>query len=122
MTEPVVPRNNGQPLKTTDYITDTRTPEPKTKDVEWKFNEAELLAEVEAYVKETYKQHYSSGKIQPMELIISSGNGSGFCMGNIVKYACRYGVKNGKNRDDLMKILHYTLLSLYVHDEEKENK
>lgn len=122
MTEPVVPRNNGQPLKTSDYITDTKPQEAKPQEIKWKFNEAELLAEAEAYVKRTYKEHYSNGKIQPMELIVSSGNGSGFCMGNIVKYACRYGVKNGKNRDDLMKILHYALLSLHIHDEEKENK
>ena len=39
-----------------------------------------------------------------------------FCIGNIMKYAQRYGKKGGKNRADLLKVLHYALFMLYVHD------
>jgi hypothetical protein len=31
-----------------------------------------------------------------------------------LKYLWRYGKKNGNNRDDLMKALHYIMLTLYV--------
>ena len=50
------------------------------------------------------------------EFIIDSGHGEGFCIGNIMKYAQRYGKKGGKNRADLLKVLHYALFMLNVHD------
>ena len=34
-----------------------------------------------------------------------------------MKYAMRYGKKGGKNRQDLLKIVHYSLIALYNHDE-----
>jgi hypothetical protein len=42
----------------------------------------------------------------------------GFTLGNIMKYAKRYGNKEGKNRKDLLKILHYGIIMLNVHDTE----
>ena len=41
--------------------------------------------------------------IQPVEFIMK--NGLGFCEGNIIKYICRWKLKNG--RDDLLKARHY---------------
>ena len=35
-----------------------------------------------------------------------------------MKYAQRYGNKDGYNRKDLLKVLHYGLIALYVHDKE----
>ena len=40
----------------------------------------------------------------------------GFCIGNILKYAQRYGKKDGTNRKDLLKVLHYAIIALHVHD------
>ena len=37
---------------------------------------------------------------------------------NILKYAQRYGKKNGKNRADILKVMHYALFMLHVHDRE----
>lgn len=65
--------------------------------------------------------HYS-GKYQATDMIIDAGHGTGFNVGNIMKYAKRYGKKQGFNRADLLKIMHYTLIQLYVHDEEKLGK
>ena len=39
-----------------------------------------------------------------------------------MKYAQRYGKKNGKDRKDLLKVIHYGIMSLYVHDLHNENK
>ena len=36
-----------------------------------------------------------------------------------MKYAKRYGNKGGKNKKDLLKILHYGIIMLYIHDEEQ---
>jgi hypothetical protein len=33
-------------------------------------------------------------------------------MGNILKYAQRYGKKEGKNKKDLMKVIHYAIIQL----------
>ena len=50
------------------------------------------------------------------------GDGLGFTRGNVIKYAKRYGQKAGYNRADLMKVLHYALMMLYVHDNYPQNK
>ncbi len=41
-----------------------------------------------------------------------------------MKYAQRYGKKNGKDRKDLLKVIHYGIMALYNHDieNEKENE
>jgi hypothetical protein len=88
----------------------------------YKYNEQVNIRELEEYVLSTYTQHYSQGNFQATEFIIDGGHGMGFCIGNIMKYAQRYGKKNGYNRADLMKVLHYGLIALYVHDIENANR
>lgn len=84
--------------------------------VDYKYNEGELIQQLKEYVDSTYNQHYSKNKYQATEFIIDGGHGLGFCIGNILKYAQRYGNKDGYNRKDLLKVLHYGLISLYIHD------
>ena len=86
--------------------------------IEYKYNEDNALAELSKYIDSTYDEHYSKNKFQATEFIIDGGHGEGFCIGNILKYAQRYGKKNGKDRRDLLKILHYTIIALFVHDKE----
>ena len=86
--------------------------------IDYKFNEYEKLIALKDYVDSTYDQHYSKSKFQATEFIVDSGHGEGFCIGNILKYSQRYGKKEGKNRADLLKVLHYALIALYVHDQE----
>lgn len=83
--------------------------------IEYKFEEDKNIAELMEYVNATYSQHYA-GKYQATDMIIDAGHGTGFNIGNVMKYAKRYGKKGGYNRADLMKILHYTLIQLHVHD------
>ena len=84
--------------------------------IQYKFNEPELLRELQAYIDATYDQHYSRKKLQTFESIVDCGHGEGFTIGNILKYAERYGEKEGYNRKDLLKVIHYGILALYVHD------
>lgn len=86
--------------------------------VNTKFDEAKYLDELRDYIVGTYDEHYSKGNVQTFELLVSAGQADGFTMGSIMKYAARYGKKEGYNRKDLLKILHYALLQLYVHDRE----
>ena len=86
--------------------------------INYKFNERGLVIELKKYIDGTYDEHYASDKYQATDVIIDSGHGEGFCLGNIMKYAKRYGNKEGKNRKDLLKILHYGIIMLNVHDTE----
>jgi len=82
----------------------------------YKYSEDKIIAELLGYVNKTYDEHYSLNKFQATEFIIDSGHGEGFCMGNIMKYAQRYGKKDGKNRKDLFKVLHYAIMAVHNHD------
>jgi hypothetical protein len=91
--------------------------------IEYKYNEDALLKELKEYIDKTYGEHYSQDKFQTTEFIIDAGHGVGFTVGNIIKYAQRYGKKAGRNRQDILKVLHYAMMLLYVHDiETKEIK
>ena len=84
------------------------------KKIEYRYNEGNLIQELKDYIDATYGEHYSKNKFQATEFIIDGGHGDGFCIGNIMKYAQRYGNKDGFNRKDLMKVLHYAICLLYT--------
>ena len=84
------------------------------------FNEEKYLKEIKDGIDETYSSHYAQNKIQSTEFIADAGHGEGFCIGNIIKYAQRYGKKNGYNREDLKKIIHYAIIMLHLHDKRNE--
>ena len=90
--------------------------------ISYKYNEGNLIAEIQNYIDGTYGEHYSTNKYQATEFIIDGGHGEGFCIGNVMKYAQRYGKKDGYNRKDLMKIIHYAIIAMHVHDLEHEGK
>lgn len=92
------------------------------KIINYKYNEDKLLNELREYVNSTYEQHYAQGKVQTTEFIIDNGHGIGHTVGNIIKYSQRYGKKDGRNRKDILKILHYALIMLHVHDVETANE
>ena len=87
-------------------------------DIDYKFNEENLISEFKEYVDATYNSHYSQNGFQSTEIIVERGHGTGFCMGNIDKYSNRYGKKgnHAEQRKDLIKIMHYALIQLSIHD------
>lgn len=58
---------------------------------------------MEALNQQIGGSHYKDMRIQPVEFILA--NNLGFCVGNCIKYLCRYKNKNGK--EDLLKAKHY---------------
>ncbi len=87
--------------------------------MKYKYNEEYALEELKNYIDSTYGAHYSKERFQATEFIIDGGHGEGFCIGNILKYAQRYGKKNGKDRKDLLKVIHYGIIALYINEMEK---
>ena len=81
--------------------------------IDYKFKENIIVNDVMDYVNKTYDSHYAKTKnYQATEIIIDQGHGTGFCMGNILKYAQRFGKKEGRNKNDLMKVIHYAIIQL----------
>ena len=89
-------------------------------NINYVFNEEKILEEIKNGIDKTYSSHYAQNKIQSTEFITDAGHGEGFCIGNIIKYAQRYGKKNGYNREDLKKIVHYAIIMMCLHDKRNE--
>ena len=85
-------------------------------EIDYVFDEDKYLNEIKNAIDSTYDSHYAQNKVQSTEFINDAGHGEGFCIGNIIKYAQRYGKKGGYNRDDLKKIIHYAIIMLHLHD------
>jgi len=90
-------------------------------NIDYKYSEDVILDELKEYINKTYQSHYSQSKFQATEFIMDNGHGEGFCIGNIMKYSQRYGKKEGKNRNDLLKVIHYGIMALHNHDTNEEN-
>ena len=92
----------------------------KKTSIKYKYDEQNILNGVYAYIQDTYTQHYSKSNYQATEFIIDAGHGTSFCIGNIMKYAQRYGKKGAKKdrRKDLLKIIHYAIIALFIDDKE----
>ena len=88
----------------------------KKTSIDYKFKEDVSLAELKNYIDSTYNQHYAQGKYQATDMIVDAGFGEGFCIGNIMKYAMRYGKKDDKKKE-LLKIIHHAMIALYVNDQ-----
>jgi len=87
----------------------------------FKYHEEEILKDIESYVSSTYRGHYTGTsheyrKVQTLDLLAARDIASGFCQANIIKYGSRYGSKDGKEKKDLMKVIHYAMLLLHFDD------
>ena len=97
------------------------------KMIDYKFNEENTIGQIKRYIDKTYEKHYANEKYQATDMIIDAGHGDGFCMGNIMKYAMRYGKKPDpisgdlKDQGDLLKIIHYAIIAIHLWTEDKTN-
>jgi len=84
----------------------------------WKYTEDKILKDVEDYVSGTYGSHYCGHNdayrdIQTIDLMAAKDLAPDFCQANILKYGSRYGSKDGRNKRDLLKVIHYAMLLLH---------
>ena len=87
-------------------------PVPTNENGFWKYNEDVVLKEIRDYLSGTYRSHYASAesKTQTLDLIESVGDAEPFCRSNAIKYLSRFGKKNGKSKQDILKAIHYCIL------------
>lgn len=79
----------------------------------YKYNELDILNDMIKYVNRTYGEHYKKENLECLDAWIARGTASTTCLDTAEKYLWRYGSKKGKNKDDLMKAMHYIMLTLY---------
>ena len=87
----------------------------------FKYHEEEILKDIESYVSGTYRGHYTGDtheyrNVQTLDLMAARSLASAFCQSNILKYGSRYGSKDGKEKKDLMKVIHYAMLLLHFDE------
>ena len=87
-------------------------------DHNFKYHEDEILKDIQEYVSRTYQGHYTGTKhefrkVQTIDLMAARDIATDFCQANILKYGSRYGSKNGNNKTDLLKVIHYAMLLLH---------
>lgn len=87
----------------------------------YKYNEDKNIQSVIDYINSTYGQHYvGDGEIQTVDFWESLGSLDTTARDTAIKYLARYGKKDGRNRKDLLKAIHYIILMMYAHDKDME--
>ena len=94
--------------------------EPK-RNHQYKYHETEIMNDIEDYVSGTYNGHYTGREheyrnVQTIDLMAARDIAPQFCQANILKYGSRYGSKDGKNKKDLLKVIHYAMLLLHFDE------
>ncbi len=82
-----------------------------------KYGEDDFLAEGLEYIKKTYGEHYANPEAQGFQLFDmwdSQGTLLTTARDTAQKYLARFGKKDGFNKKDLLKALHYIVLMNYA--------
>lgn len=81
--------------------------------INYKRNEDKIIREIQEYVDNTYSQHYAGSNNRD---VVDDWEDVGIAkeafQSNIIKYAKRFGKKDGDNPKDIMKIIHYSIFLL----------
>lgn len=82
----------------------------------YKYAEGDIINDFKDYIDSTYSQHYKTDEesVECFDAWIALGDSTATFRNTAIKYLWRYGKKNGNNRADLMKALHYVMMCLYV--------
>lgn len=91
--------------------------------IKHKYAEDKILSDLQKYLDSTYTEHYVTDDtaIECFDAWIALGDATSTFRNTALKYLWRYGKKNGSNKQDLLKALHYIMLMMY-NDHYKENK
>jgi len=90
--------------------------QPSTSDIDYKYCEDLILSDFMDYIDKTYGEHYKTEEntVECFDAWIAMGDSTPTFRNTALKYLWRYGKKNGNNKADLMKALHYVMMCLYV--------
>ena len=88
------------------------TSETEARKLLFKYDEDKILEEAHEYIKSPYGEQYAGGgqNMQIQDVFEQMNISEEFTRGCAMKYLFRFGKKNGKNRKDLLKCIHYVCL------------
>jgi hypothetical protein len=82
--------------------------------INYKYAEDRIISDFHDYIDNTYGAHYQTeNNLQCFDIWLALGESTPTFRNTALKYLWRYGKKNGNNKEDLLKVLHYTLMCLY---------
>jgi len=83
---------------------------------QYKYAEDRIISDFKKYIDDTYNQHYKTEEeqVECFDAWIALGDSMPTFRNTALKYLWRYGKKNGSNKNDLLKALHYVIMCLYV--------
>lgn len=90
--------------------------------IQYKYKEDKLFEEIQNYINSTYGAHYVNEGIQVIDVWKARGTLETTASDTALKYLMRFGKKDGKNRKDLLKAIHYIMLMMYTMDVETEEQ
>ena len=104
-----------------EIMDNIREESERKRDSRYKYHESEIIRDIEEYVSGTYNGHYTGDtheyrNVQTIDLMAARSLASAFCQSNILKYGSRYGSKDGRNKKDLLKVIHYAMLLLHFDE------
>ena len=120
----------GKPIEMNDDLTSiadnmafdlSGTGSSVEKGLEYRYNEDKFLAEVLEYIETTYAGHYvGKEEIQTTDVWHTLGSADTTTRDTAIKYLMRYGKKDGYNRKDLLKAIHYIVLLAHFTEEKQK--
>ena len=89
--------------------------------MKYNYDEDNILKQITDYVNSTYNQHYvaESKGSQVIDTWEACGSLETTARDTALKYLMRYGKKEGKNKKDLLKAIHYIILMIYINEKEQ---
>lgn len=85
----------------------------------FQYDEDVSIREIQDYIERTYGEHYSTARgSQVIDIWDAAGSLETTARDTAIKYLIRYGKKDGKNKKDLLKAVHYIILMMYCNRKE----
>jgi hypothetical protein len=93
-----------------------------SEEINYKYKEDKIIYELLEAINKTYREHYitNDSNIECFDAWIALGDSTPTFRNTAMKYLWRYGKKNGNDKKDLLKALHYIVMCIYVDHYMKE--
>jgi len=89
---------------------------------QYKYGEDKTIQLLKDYIDGTYGEHYVAKDIQVVDVWQSLGSLETTARDTAIKYLSRYGKKDGRNKKDLLKAMHYIILMIHAGEQPKQDQ
>lgn len=88
-----------------------------------KYKEDLVLEEIRKHVEATYKKHYATEDgLQVLDVWEALGSFDTSCRDAALKYIWRFGKKEGYNKNDVLKAIHFLMYIYQYHFLKEKDK